>query len=535
MAHALRPYQADAVKSLYDFWAKGKGKNPLICMPTGSGKSLVIAEFVRKTCTSWPGVRVCVLTHKRELISQNVAELLHQWPEAQTGIYSAGLNRRDLDAPVLFAGIQSIYKRAFDLEKVDIVIVDEAHLIPRSSETRYGRFITDLRTANPNLVVVGLTATPYRLDSGLLHEGDGALFDGIAYDADIPELIEDGYLLPVVSRGGRNKIDLSGVRTRMGEYASNDLEAAANDDRVVRDAVFEIIEEGADRRSWLVFASGVQHARHIRDEFLERGVDCALVTGETPTADRDRIIDDFKNQRLKCLVNVEVFTTGFNAPCCDLIALLTATKSTGKYVQIVGRGMRPCPGKEDCLLLDYGGNVVMHGPIDAVVPNLGKKGDGTGEAPSKECPWCNEIVPAGVRVCPRCGTEFPKPALNHSDKSYTGAVLSSQEEDQWVNVLDDVEYLRWPGKNGKPDTLRCNFYTDGRERPYSMWLAPDHGGYAARKAKEYIVACGGRAESLEDCLSEMFFWQDPVRIKVGRDPKNRKYWRILAFDFPDKK
>lgn len=534
MPYSLRPYQSAAIQSIYDFWAEKRGKNPLICMPTGSGKSLVIAEFIKKTCTAWPLVRICVLTHKRELISQNVAELLHQWPQAQAGVYSAGLNRRDVDTPVLFAGIQSVYQRAFELDKIDIAIVDEAHLIPRNTETRYGRFLSDLRIANPNLVVVGLTATPYRLDSGLLYEGEDALFDGIAYDTDLIKLIEAGYLLPVVSRGGKTKIDLSGVRTRMGEYASNDLETAANDDRVVRDAVCEIIEAGADRKSWLIFASGIKHARHILSEFEGHNIGCALVTGETNPTDRDRVIDDFKNQRLKCLVNVEVFTTGFNVPGCDLIALLTATKSTGKYVQIVGRGMRTYPGKENCLLLDYGGNVVRHGPIDAVCPASVIKGDGTGEAPSKECGWCNEIVPAGVRVCPRCGCEFPKPALAHSDKSFSGAVMSSQEKkDTWVNVIDDVEYLRWAGKNNKPDTLRCNFYTDGREKAYSMWLAPDHGGYAARKAHEYIRACGGQAKSVAHCLTEMFFWQDPTRIKVGRDPKNKRYWRVLAFDFPD--
>ncbi|MDD3089123.1 MAG: DEAD/DEAH box helicase [Candidatus Omnitrophica bacterium] len=533
MPHTLRPYQEEAIQALYDFWSEGQGINPLICMPTGSGKSLVIAEFIKQTCTRWPGVRVCILTHKRELIVQNEAELLQQWPDAHTGVYSAGLNRKEIRPPILFAGIQSIYKHAFDLEKIDVAIVDEAHLIPRSTETRYGKFLADLRVANPNLVVVGLTATPYRLDSGLLYEGDDALFDGIAYDTDLLKLIEEGFLLPVVSRGGRHKIDLSGVHTRMGEYASNELETAANDYWVVRDAVYEIIEQGEDRNSWLIFASGVKHARHILEVFESHNIDCALVTGETPTAERDQIIDAFKNQRLKCLVNVEVFSTGFNAPCCDLIALLTATKSTGKYVQIVGRGMRPCPGKENCLLLDFGGNVMMHGPIDSVSPKPASKKDGTGEAPSKECGWCNEIVAAGVRVCPRCGTEFPKPALNHSDKSFDGAVLSSQEHDMWVNVLDPVEYLRWGGKNDKPDTLRCNYYTDGREKPYCMWIAPDHGGYAARKAHEYIRACGGQAKSVDHCLSEMFFWQDPTRIKVGRDPKNKRYWRVLAFDFPD--
>ena len=205
---------------------------PLVVMPTGSGKSAVLSEIIRDAMCEKGAKKVLVLVDSKELVAQNEKTLKRVWPEAKTGIYSAGLNRRDLNAPVLFAGIQSIYKRAFDLGKVDIIIIDECHMIPRDAHTRYGKFLKDISLANPNVCLIGLTATPYRMDSGILTEGDDALFDDIVYDTDINKLIEAGYLAPVVCKGSANKIDLDKVHVRMGEYAPGELaEAADKEDR----------------------------------------------------------------------------------------------------------------------------------------------------------------------------------------------------------------------------------------------------------------------------------------------------------------
>ncbi|MDD3095876.1 MAG: DEAD/DEAH box helicase family protein, partial [Candidatus Marinimicrobia bacterium] len=192
----LRPYQNDALAGLDNYWLRGAGRNPIISAPTGSGKSLLIAEFVRRTLAEYQNLRVMVLVDSRELVRQNAEELRAIWPEAPVGVYSAGLKRRQKNAQITFAGIQSVYRRASEFGVIHIVIVDECHMIPRASSSRYGTFLRGLRAINPNVVAIGLTATPYRLDSGLLTEGEGALFDGIAYDIDIAGLIADGYLSP---------------------------------------------------------------------------------------------------------------------------------------------------------------------------------------------------------------------------------------------------------------------------------------------------------------------------------------------------
>ncbi len=175
---SLRPYQEEALNGLEEYWVEGVGRNPVISAPTGSGKSLLIAEFIKRTLTEYKNLKVMVLVDSRELVRQNAEELKGIWPEAPVGIYSAGLKKRQKHAQITFAGIQSVYNKAKDFGTVHIVSIDECHMIPRAESSRYGTFLAALREQNPNVIAIGLTATPYRLDSGLLTEGEGALFDG---------------------------------------------------------------------------------------------------------------------------------------------------------------------------------------------------------------------------------------------------------------------------------------------------------------------------------------------------------------------
>lgn len=472
----LRPYQAETIAALYRWFERHDG-NPLAVLPTGTGKSVVIAEFCRGAIASWPDTRILILTHVRELIAQNFAELVGLWPDAPAGIYSAGLNRRDLHAQILFAGIQSIHARAFDVQRCDLVLIDEAHLIPRASNTMYRRFLDELRRINPHLKVIGFTATPYRLDSGLLHEGDGAVFDGIAFEYPVLTAIEAGYLSPVVSKATDTKLDVTGVATRGGEFVPGQLEAAVDQEAINAAVVQEIVKAGQDRGSWLVFCAGVRHAEHIRDLVLQHGYSCGMVTGETPPPERDRVVRAFKDGKLRCLTNANVLTTGFNSPGVDLIAMLRPTKSVGLYVQIVGRGTRLAEGKDNCLVLDFAGNVSRHGPIDRV-DGRKKQPAGDGDAPVKTCPDCQEIVHAAVRECPACGHEFEFKPIPLSTKASTEAILSTQQVPEWIPVTR-VDFARHE-KPGKPASLRVT-YECGLQA-YSEWVCFEHGGYPRQKA-----------------------------------------------------
>jgi len=417
---SLRPYQTAAIEGLYDYWASKRGNDPLIVAPTGAGKSLILAKLV-EDALSFPGTRVLMLTHVKELIQQNAEELIGILPGVDLGFYSASIGQKRLDRQVTFAGIQSIWKRAPDMvPPPDLVVIDEAHLVPKNTTTRYGKFLNDLRQCNPAVKIVGLTATPYRLDSGYLHKGEGAIFDGVAYDIPIGMLMDEGYLAPVVAKRAKDQIDLSGVAKRGGEFIESQLAQAAVAGNLVNTTADEIIAAGEDRRSWLVFASGVAHAEQLAKAFRDRGTHAEVVTGSDNKTERARKIADFKAERLRCLINIGVLTAGFNHPATDLVALVRATASPGLYVQMVGRGTRKAEGKDDCMVLDFGGNVERHGLLDQIKIKEKSSGAEKGDAPVKECPQCEAMVHASIRACPHCEHVFPAPEPNHGAKAYGG-------------------------------------------------------------------------------------------------------------------
>lgn len=520
----LRDYQQQALSDLWNWFSENDG-NPLIELPTGAGKSLVIAEWCKLVFDTDPSARVLVLAHVRELIAQNYAEMMGLWPEAPAGIYSAGLNRRDLRARLLFASIQSIHRRAYDLQQVDMVLVDEAHLIPRKNTTMYKRFLDDLKTINPHMKIIGLTATPFRIDSGLLHEGDDAMFDAICHRTSPALLIEQGYLCPPISYRQQAQIDTTGIGTRGGEFIASQLEAEALDPETVTAIVDRICEAGADRKSWLIFGCTVKHCEVLSEALNERGFEGTGVYGDTPKADRARIIEDFKAGRLRFLCSQGVLTTGFNAKSVDMIALARPTKSTGLYVQMVGRGTRLSPetGKEDCLVLDFGGNITRHGPFDdPFIPTKKRKGEGS--APYKECPECQCACATMTRHCPACGFEFPPPERVVNVVPDQKPILS--QEPEWLDI-SAVSY-RAHVKEGKPTSL-CVTYQIGLSFQRE-WVCLEHSGYARTKAESWWLrrAPAPVPRNVQEALDRQHEIAAPSHLRTR---KTGKYDEIIGFKF----
>jgi DNA repair protein RadD len=525
MTLQLRDYQRAAIDAIYDYFAAVTG-HPLVVIPTAGGKSLVAAAFIQEVLSQWPGERIIILTHVRELISQNFAELIRLWPEAPAGIYSAGLNRRDVQAQILFAGIQSVHRKAFHIQRADLVLVDEAHLVPRQASATYRRLLGDLTRINPQLKVIGLTATPYRLDSGMLHKGPDALFDDIAFEVSVRELIDQGYLAPLISKQTSTQLDVSGVGTRGGEFIAGQLEAAVDHDPITQAAIDEVVAYGRDRRSWLLFCAGVDHACHVSEAVRARGVSCATIFGHTPRAERDRIIAAFKRGEIRALASMGVLTTGFNAPAVDLIAMLRPTKSTGLYVQMAGRGTRLAPGKDNCLVLDFAGDVAHHGPIDLVKPRDKLNGEGDGEAPTKVCPACQTINALAARVCTDCGYVFPAPEVQLEATATTQPILSVGRP-EWVDV-DAVTYHRHE-KPGRPASLRIDYHC-GLVR-HREWVCLEHGGYASRKAAQWWRRRDGSSEvpaTVDEALARAEELRRPAQIAVR---PNGRYTEVVHARF----
>jgi DNA repair protein RadD len=482
MTITLRPYQRASIDALYNYFGASNG-NPLVVLPTGTGKSICLAAFIREAIEAYPDTRILMLTHVKELIQQNFTALLRLWPEAPAGIYSAGLSRRDINAQILFAGIQSIHKHAFRVQRCDLVIIDEAHLLGRADGSMYRAFLTQLNEINAGLLkVIGFTATPYRLDSGLLHEGKDRVFTDIAYEATVLDMIQQGYLCTVVPKQTATQIDVSGVGKRGGEFIAKDLEAAADRDEITVAAVEEIVAYGKDRGSWLAFCSGVDHALHVRDAIRAHGISAETVTGETPSGERATILANFKAGNLRCVTNANVLTTGFDAPGIDLVALLRPTASVGLYIQMVGRGTRLAEGKPDCIILDFAGNTARHGPIDKVDGRRNEKSDVPGDAPIKVCPECQTINHAAVRHCLSCNFEFPPPASKINANAATNALLSTQIQAEWIPVRDVTYALH--SKPDKPNSMRVT-YVCGIMTIHSEWICFDHIGYPRQKAEAW--------------------------------------------------
>jgi DNA repair protein RadD len=490
----LRQYQRDAIDALYAYW-QGGGGNGLIVLPTGAGKSIVLAAITGELLAEYPTLRIGCVTHVKELISQNFQELLRLWPEAPAGIFSAGIGRRDTHHRILFCGIQSVWNKVELIGGFDVLIVDEVHLISRNTDTTYGKFIDRLRSKVPDMRIVGLTATPYRLDSGRLDGGNGALFDRIVYEANVIDLIDQDYLSPLISKASMAQIDLKGIGSRGGDFIPAQLEKAAMKGDLVERAVAELVQFGQARRAWLAFCAGIDHAYAVRDAIRTHGVSCEAVDGTMAKGGRDSIIRRFRDGDIRCLTSVNVLSTGFNVPHVDLIALMRGTQSTGLYVQQVGRAFRCAPGKKNALILDFANVIRMHGPVDAVsvLPKSGRDEGkvGVDSVRAKECPECLSLAALNASMCKVCGYEWPhegkKPRHEAQAESEVGILSTETVPPQMVPIVD-WRFARHE-KFGSLDSVRVT-YIAGLST-FNEWLALEHGGYARQKAQQWWVQHGG--------------------------------------------
>lgn len=482
----LRPYQQEAVESVYRY-LRERDDSPCVVIPTAGGKTPVMATICKDAVTAWQG-RVLILAHVKELLEQAFDKLDRIAPELRVGVYSAGFGRRDTQHPVILAGIQSVYRRAGDLGPFDLVLIDEAHMIPPDGDGMYRQFLADMRVVNPRVRVVGLTATPFRMKSGTICAPEHFL-NAVCYEVGVRQLIVDGYLCKLVTKAGCQKPDTSGLHVRAGEFVANETEALMDQDALVESACAEIAEYAKGRKSCLVFSSGVKHGEHLAEVLRRRtGQAVGAVFGSSIAFDRARTLGDFRKGKLKYLVNVNVLTTGFDAPNIDCVALVRPTMSPGLYYQMVGRGFRLHPGKEDCLVLDFGGNVLRHGPVDQIKTPDAR--NGTGEAPAKECPQCHSVIAAGYVVCPDCGYQFPPPERQkHEGEASTAGILSGEvttTEYPVQDVLYGVHVKRGAPEN-HPRTLRVD-YQIGLNQFISEWVCPEHTGFARWKFEKWWKA-----------------------------------------------
>ncbi|KAA8995249.1 DEAD/DEAH box helicase [Affinibrenneria salicis] len=387
MSFSLRPYQQEAVAATLA-WFRRHTEPALIVLPTGAGKSLVIAELARVARG-----RVLVLAHVKELVAQNHGKYSALGLEAD--IFSAGLQQRASSGKVVFGSVQSVARNLAQFDQAfSLLIIDECHRISDDKESQYRKIIQHLQQANPQLRILGLTATPYRLGKGWIYQyhyhgmirgDDQCLFSDCIYELPLRYMIKHGYLVPP------QRLDMPVVhydfsrlaRSSGGLFSESELnQEIRRQQRVTPHIIRQVMDYAADRKGVMIFAATVEHAREVH-ALLPAG-QAALISADTPADERDALIEAFKRQTLRYLVNVAVLTTGFDAPHVDVIAILRPTESVSLYQQIVGRGLRLAPGKQDCLILDYAGN-----PHDLYTPEVGSnRPHGDSQPVQVFCPQC---------------------------------------------------------------------------------------------------------------------------------------------------
>lgn len=525
-----------------------------------TGKSIVIADFLHTVFNLYPNQRVMMLTHVWKLILQNAEKMQNFWPTAPIGIHSAQLKMRDTMMPIIFGGVQSVVKtieksekEELDIEPIlrhfghrDLLLIDEAHLLGTDEDSSYLKVIAALSKINPFLKVIGFTATPYRMKMGTLL--DGGLFSDIAYDITTHEwfkrLIAEGYLSKLIGKPTNTKIaGIENVSIKAGEFDQGQAEALIDTDEVTYSAVKEILDIGYNRNKCMVFAAGIKNAEHIAAMMQSFGANVACVHSELSTAENKKRLDAYDKDDLWGIVGANMLTTGYDNPRIDLIADMQMTRSPGKHVQKLGRGTRVYPSKDNCLVLDFVGNIGRNGPVDdPVMPR--KPGQKTGDVPIKICTTdklidatgCDAYNHASTRNCCNCAAEF------HFKNKVQGESFNDspmkQEKEPIIEMVElnknvPVFYSKHSGKdrgNGiiSPPTVKV-VYPLGL-RPVNVFLCFEHTGMPRHKAHEWWRKHSPNEppKTVDEFMTRHHELREPKAVMVH---SNTKFPDILSYEF----
>lgn len=533
-----RDYQEKSVEDLWQWFYRHPEGNPILNLCVGAGKSLIIAMIIQRALREYPRTRIIVIAHQKELIQQNLDKLINIWPEADVGIYSSALGKKELGRKITYATIGSIYKDAHLMGEQHLILADEAHLINTKESGMWRSFISDMRKyGNPGIRTIGLTGTPFRNGGVWITAGDDPLFHGIASTVSMRQLLDSGYLAPLVNASSSVKIDTSEVRTVAGDYIVSDLAKVSDKKELVESCCDEIVRLAAGRRRWLVFAVSVDHATHICESLLDRAVPCAVVTGETPKAERERLLFDYANDRLRCLVSIGVLTTGFDQPDIDFIALMRATQSPTLAVQMAGRGMRTAPGKVDCAFADFTDTLQRLGPIDLITGRMPKR-KGSGERPVKLCESCGSINNASARECIDCGSPFEFSESDPHNSHISNAAVLSGEKVLTRYTVDRVTYAKHE-KQGKNPSLRVEYW-HGLRVVAKEWIAIESDSQygRGRAVNWWSMREPKPMQFVPKTVDQAFEWIDsgfvlatPSAIIVN---ESGKYPEIISFEWGEK-
>ena len=442
----LRPYQDVAVNSAIK--SLNKHKNTIVVAPTGAGKTIMLSSLIGKMHKE--NNKVLVLQHRDELVNQNMDKFKKINPNISTSILNA--DEKDWSGDVVFAMVQTLSRpnNLSSMQRVNLIIIDESHHTIANS---WLNIIKESKEINPNVRIAGFTATPNRGDGKGLKE----VFSNCSHQIEIETLIREGFLVspkPFVIDVGVQK-ELSQVRKTIDEFNMDEVARIMNKRPINEEVVNKWHEQASDRKT-VVFCSTKNHAKDLCDEFVKKGVRAEVLTGDTKKDVRVNMLQSLSNGDLQVVINVAVLTEGFDSPPVSCIILTRPCSYKSTMVQMIGRGLRtidpneyPNIIKKDCIILDFGTSILTHGKLDEEVNLDDVASEENGQAPQKQCPECNSIVPLGVRECPICGHDFAKQEEMKLKKfNMTEVELINKSQFRWIRIFESDKCLMASGFNG---------------------------------------------------------------------------------------
>lgn len=530
----LRDYQKQSIASILE--AMEHELNVLLQAPTGAGKTIIFSALIKKLLEQTPGGRILLLAHRQELISQAEEKLRKVWEEVPgIAIACAGKDKRVvINGNIVIASIQTLANRIDDLMPFNLCIVDEAHRLPdmTARHTQYITVLEALRMQNPDMRLLGVTATPYRLGHGYIYgkeckEGKINLFNALHHQISVKELTADQYLAPI-----RGKVaiqsslydDLRGVKVS-GDYAEGEVGEVMSKSLYVNAAVEMYRQHAPDRMHVMVFACTIGHAELLCEAFFNAGYRAEVVHSGTRKDKRKRTLDDFVDGKIHFLVNVNVLIEGFDAPLTDCIIMARPTLSPALFLQQAGRGLRVAEGKENCLLIDLVGNSLLFGnDFDNIRVKVPRLSEDDAAAPSKTCPECAELVHCSKMECPGCGYLWPPPEFVEAkapDKMRD--IKFNQELDQVEAEIISSILAPYQSQKGN-EMLRLELRTDQQVSSIFHYLNFDESAHWYQRQKSrtwWKQTHGWDDEPPENNDAALFLFRDDLlngtNIKIKKD------------------
>ncbi len=484
MKKELRYFQQDCIKAIID--SLKRGHRPYANCVTGFGKSVVMADLSARALNQ--GKRVLQLVPNHTLCMQNYKQTIEYLGinAYKVGMCSAKSRRYEVAKRCVIATQTSLVRRADKIGHIDLCLLDEADMVALDDDTTYRKIIAQLLSVNPAMKIVGLTGSPYRQDQGEIHQGENALFTECCYESDIPRLIREGYLSSVEILNTPVHVDLSDVKTARGDY--DQAQAGVKFDAIIDDAVvdFKRLLHDNGIKTALIFASTIDNGQRIVDSYGDSN-ECKLAHGGLNVHERNTLIDWLTHgSGRRFLVNVGLYTRGFDYPALECLVLLRATQSLRLYVQIIGRLLRTHDEKPFGYLIDYGTNVERFGPIDNLTPPAPPK---KGEMPVKVCGLCEAENRLNAKNCQECGAEFiSENEDGHYSMKSKGEILREKEMKKWIEIIDpllafEMAYSR---KDGTP-MVKMKIH-DKYRLVHDHYICIEHSGYAGSNAVTFLMS-----------------------------------------------